>query len=104
MKLPSGYLNYLKNGGETEFEADFEFGGYMALEPLERIEEYNKEIEIEEYAPGYIAFGSDGGGEAFVFDDAGIIYLMPLIGMAPDEAIKVVDSWSEYEKMKLKTT
>jgi hypothetical protein len=96
-ELPEEFLNYLKGKGVKEGEAEFDFGGYFRLEPLERLAEFNKEIENEEYAPGYYAFGSDGGGEVFVFDEHGIVYLMLLVGMSCDDAIKIVDSWSEYE-------
>ena len=104
MKLPSKYINYLQNGGELEFEVDLEFGGYIILEPFENIEKFNTDIEINKYAPGFLAFGSDGGGEAFVFDEAGAIHLMPLIGMSPNDAEKIDDSWSDYENKKLKNT
>lgn len=96
MKLPTQYIDYVQNGGQMKFEADFDFGGYIILEPLERIDEFNKEIEINEYAPGYLAFASDGGGEAFVFDSEGKIYLMPLVGMSPNDASMIAESWAEY--------
>ncbi|QDS99887.1 hypothetical protein HG15A2_32180 [Adhaeretor mobilis] len=41
---------------------DLDFGGYFHLEPLELVEKLNKDIEIEEHAPGLLAFASDGGG------------------------------------------
>lgn len=99
--LPKQYLEYVRNDGAAEFETDFDFGGYIILEPIERIEEFNKEIEIDKYAPGFLAFASDGGGEVFVFDEEGKIYLMPLIGMTPRDASLIADSWADYATKKI---
>ena len=98
MDLPKEYIEYVSSDGIKEGEADFEFGGYFRLEPLENLSVVNKEIEIEEYAPGFVAFASDGGGEVFVFDHEGKIYLMPLIGMDSNEAMLVAECWKDYEK------
>ena len=98
--LPDQYITYIENGGELEFEADYECGGYIILEPLDTLEQFNKDIELSKYAPKYLAFASDGGGEVFTFDTNGSVYLLPLIGMSPDDAFKIADSWSAYESKK----
>ena len=36
------------------------------------------------------------GGEAFVFNSKGEIYLLPLIGMEQDAAVKLANSWKEF--------
>lgn len=84
-----------------EFESDFDIGGYIVLQSLNSIDAFNEEIEIGKYAPGFIAFASDGGGEVFVFDESGTVYLMPLIGMSRNDAIKIADSWTAYESKRL---
>ncbi len=94
--LPEEYISYIQNGGAVFGETDYEFGGYFDLEPLELVQQYNTDIEIEQYAPDFIAFGSDGGGEAFVFDSKGAVYLLPLIGMEQDQAVKIANSWKEF--------
>lgn len=96
IELPKGYLDYINNGGILYGETNYEFGSYFDLEPIENIPEYNQDIEIQTYAPEFIAFGSDGGGEAFVFDANGAIYLLPFIGMESEQAVKVASSWSEF--------
>lgn len=75
---------------------DLELGGYFDLEPLESIEEMNKDIEIERYAPGYLAFASDGGGEVLAFDKDGKVVSIPLIGMEAKSAKVIANSWIEY--------
>ena len=102
MTLPNEFTNYLETDGDMEFETNYEFGGYIILEPLDLIEQFNTDIEISKHAPNYTAFTSDGGGEVFAFDKEGAIFLLPLIGMSPDDATKVAKSWNEYESNKMK--
>lgn len=35
----------------------------------------------------------NGGGEIYAFDEAGAVFMLPMIGMAPDVAIKVADDF-----------
>ncbi|MEZ5472621.1 MAG: SMI1/KNR4 family protein [Marinicella sp.] len=98
IKLPKDYTDYLAQTEVFFGETDFEFGGYFELEPLENIEEFNKDIQTGIYAPGFIAFGSDGGGEILAFDKSGKIYLLPLIGMSLNDAILIASSWHEFEQ------
>jgi len=55
----------------------------------------NDDIEIREYAPGFLAFAGNGAGEVLAFDASGTVYMLPLIGMEPDQAIKVASTFSE---------
>ena len=103
MTIPDQYHEYLNAGGESEFEVDLEFGSYIILEPIDEIEQFNSDIEIDIYAPGYLAFASDGGGEAFAFNKEGAIFSLPLVGMSQDEAKRIADSWTEFESKKIKT-
>ncbi len=95
--LPSDYVEFVNSTDVLWGETDYEFGGYFDLEPLENIEQMNKDIEIEKYAPGYVAFASDGGGEVFAFDSMGQIFLLPLVGMEPSVATKIASSWQEFK-------
>lgn len=67
--IPQQYVKYLRPDGvfEGSTHGDAE-PGYDALWPLEKIADYNSDVEIEVYAPRFIAFGGDGGGELLVFD------------------------------------
>ena len=103
MKLPPEYLNFVKDCEELEFELDLEFGGYIILEPLDDVEKFNQDIEIYSNAPGYLAFGSDGANEVFAFDKESRIFLLPMIGIDPDDAVKIADSWDELISKKLMT-
>ena len=95
-KLPAEYVEFLKlsNGGEG-----FVGEHYLILYRVEELVEMNK--GFEEYAPGLLVFGSDGGGEAFGFDTRipdWPVVLMPFIGMDWKDAIPVVDSFGGYFK------
>lgn len=93
--IPREYLEYLRSGGRTEsFTADEP--GYFILWPIDEIEKMNASYEVAEYMPGFLGFGSDGGGEMLAFDAAGVVYKLPFIGYSsPEDAWKVADCWSE---------
>lgn len=79
--LPVEYRAFLlkANGGEG-FVGD----NYLILWGVEELAQFNQEYQVEEYAPGLILFGSDGGGEGFAFDtrlNPPVIVQIPFIGM-----------------------
>ncbi|RUT89765.1 MULTISPECIES: SMI1/KNR4 family protein [unclassified Mesorhizobium] len=63
--LPKDYAKFLKehNGGEG-FIGD----SYVIFFKAEELVEFNREYEVEKYAPGILLFASNGGGEAYGFD------------------------------------
>ena len=62
---------------------------------FDEIAKNNSDIEIESYASGFIAFGGDGGGELLAFDGLGAIFMLPMIGMDSDCAIRVAENFQE---------
>ncbi|MFO0813214.1 MAG: SMI1/KNR4 family protein [Gemmatales bacterium] len=97
MKLPPAYLDYLSQGRPTEAFLSDDFVGYMMLWPLDEVEQNNREYEVPKYAPGFMCFGSNGGGELLAFDEEGTVFCIPLIGIDPKDAVHVADSWSDLE-------
>lgn len=97
LNLPAGYKAYLSSGAPLE---GFTSGnpGYFILWPIDEIEKSNREYEVASDAPGFLGFGSDGGGEMLAFDTAGAVYMLPFIGMEPRYANKIADSWEEFEQ------
>ena len=87
-------IRYLASNGKFE---GFTVGesGYIQLWKIEDLPAINSEIFIEELAPGYLAFASDGGNEVLAFDGVGAIYKLPMIGMELEQAIKIANSFSE---------
>ncbi len=98
--LPADYRAFLlrHNGGEG-----FIGKHYLILWKTEELAQFNREYEVEKYAPGLVAFGSSGGGEGFAFDTRKAPYQvvqMPFIGMSLSDAVRVADSFEKLlEKM-----
>jgi hypothetical protein len=94
--IPAEYKVFLAQRGAFEgFIAGDDSPGYVELWPLEAIEGNNRDVEISKYAPGFLAFAGNGGGEILAFDSTGAVYMLPLIGMAPDSALRVADCFTE---------
>ena len=96
MNLPKGYIEYMESVPPMSGDTDFDMGVGYELEPLTAVERLNRDVGIEEFAPGFIAFATDGGNELFVFDASGKVYLMPMVGMEPKVAVLLADSFAEF--------
>ena len=81
----------LRDQGYIEGELSVDPEWYVIFEP-ENLEQYNLEYEIAEYAPGFTAFGSNGGGELLVLSEKGEVFTLPSIGMEPQYADKIAES------------
>lgn len=97
--IPHQYVDYLRVHGVFEgFTVDEAAPGYVALWPVDKIADYNSDFEIETCAPGYVAFGGDGGGELLVFDLTGAVFVLPMIGMEPQYATRIAESFQDLAK------
>jgi hypothetical protein len=70
---------------------------YRAIE----IPESQRGYEIDSYVPGFVIFGSNGGGEAYGFDSRTSpwnVYMLPFIGMEWKEAVKIGTSFEDFLK------
>jgi hypothetical protein len=91
--LPSDYLDFLRqhNGGEG-FVGD----NYIIFWRAEELADFNREYEVDKYAPGIFLFGSNGGGEGYGFDtqtDGMPIVRIPFIGMERQYATPVAKNF-----------
>lgn len=82
IKLPNDYLELLSvtNGGEGFIGKN----SYVILWGVEELATMNQSYQVQEYAPGLLIFGSDGGGEAYGFDtrmQLWHIVQVPFVGM-----------------------
>lgn len=82
--------------GFSEGELSLEPNWYILWLP-EEIEEFNRDYQLSEYAPGFLAFGGNGGGELLVVNGNGEVFYMPAIGMASDAAIKIANDLQEFK-------
>lgn len=86
-KLPEAYTEFLKmhDGGEG-FIGD----NYVVFWKADDLARFNREYEVEKYAPGIFLFASDGGGEGYGFDTENAampIVRIPFVGMERQYAI-----------------
>ena len=95
MTLPAQYVSYFTGGGRKEGGLTVE-PGWFQLWPPDEVDRWNQDYHVQEFAPGFLGFGSSGGGELLAFDDDGRIVMIPLISMSADEAKPVANSWSEF--------
>ena len=70
--------------------------GWFQLWPPAEVEQMNRDYHVSELAPGFLGFGSSGGGELLAFDAGGRVVMIPFILMSPEHALPVASSWSEF--------
>lgn len=95
-KLPSDYVRFMREiDGGTGFISD----NYLILWKAEELLTFNREYEIEMYAPGLFLFGSSGGGEGFAFDmrdeKMGVV-MVPFIGMSLTDAKPIAPGFDDF--------
>jgi len=101
--LPNSYFDLLSRTKGIDVE------GHLGIEPgwvvvwsAESAMETSSAYGIPEYLPGYFAFGSNGGGELFVFPITGSsgecpVLMVPAVGMAVEELWPVARSFADFE-------
>lgn len=94
VSLPDDLKRYISERGLFEGFTGSDRPGYVALWSIADVPAHNASIEIDVYAPGFLAFAGNGGGEVLVFDATGVVCMLPLIGMDPEYAIKIAESFS----------
>ena len=93
--LPSDYLQFL---GEHDGGEGFIGDSYLILWKSGELATFNCEYEVEQYAPGIVLFGSDGGGEGYGFDTREAtmpIVRIPFIGMDLRYATRVAENFND---------
>jgi hypothetical protein len=93
--LPAGYKSFLlrRDGGEG-----FIGNHYLILWRASELLKFNERYEVDTYAPGFLMFGSTGGGDGFAFDTRTSPYRVlqvPFVGMSLDDGFHVADSFNE---------
>ncbi len=91
--LPEGFIDFLKqtNGADVNNGQN-----YLLLWPLTDLLQLNKEYSVEEFAPDFFIFGSNGGETAYAIDKkTGYIFEIPFIGMSNENAVFKVKTFGE---------
>jgi len=102
-RLPDDYRAFLLiyNGGEG-----FVGRHYLVLWQAEQLVRFNQGYEVPEYAPGFVMFGSTGGGDGFAFDTRTSPYPVvevPFIGMSLKDGFPVADSFTRLLERMIQT-
>ena len=96
LTLPQDYTAFLKkaNGGEGMVGPN----AYLILFAVDELASLNKTYQVEDYVPGLLFFGSDGGGEAFAFNtrDAMRVVRVPFVGMDPSTVEAIADTFTAF--------
>lgn len=89
--LPKDYVAFMKihNGGEGDIGET-----WLILYPLEELQEINDDYEIEEFLPGHIIIGSNGGGELYGIDNKGNYFNVP--ALIDEEDISLLGTDMEF--------
>jgi hypothetical protein len=95
MNLPEEYALYYGSDSPKE--------GALSVQPLwfqlwppDQVGQLNRDYQVAEFAPGFVGFGSNGGGELLAFDASGRVFMIPFVGMCAEDARSVADSWSQF--------
>lgn len=98
ISLPKELLEYYASG--KSLVCDLEECPYSCeFWPLDKIEKYNSEYQVDVYAPGFLGFATSGGGEMLAFSPLGAVVYIPFIGMEPEAALPLASTWIEFEPM-----
>jgi len=100
LKLPDEYVSFLRvtNGGEGCIGKN----EYAIFWKVEELASLNRAYKVQEYAPGFLIFGSNGGGEAYGFDtrtEGWPIVRLPVVVMSWTEARPMGESFAAFLKL-----
>lgn len=97
IQFPADYKHFMasRDGGEGLVGSH-----YLILWRAGELIEFNRDYEVEKYAPGLVFFGSNGGGEAYAFDvrpgEKMEIRMVPFIGMSLRDAELIADTFESF--------
>lgn len=96
--FPEDYFQFLlkSNGGEGFVGLS---PGYFQLWQAHEVSRFSAEYGVSQYLPGYVAIGSSGGGELYVFSATGKppgLFIVPAIGMKSDVLQIVATHFSDF--------
>ena len=98
MVVPSEIAEYHGSGAALSCELDVS-PWICEFWPLEQVASLNEQYEVPSNAPGYLGFGTSGGGEMYAFSPRGAIVCLAFVGMSPREELQVAASWAAFREM-----
>jgi hypothetical protein len=95
-RLPRDFYDFLRLADGAE---GFVGKNYLMFWSADEISKYNVAYQVDEYAPGLVLFGSDGGGEGYAFDmrtDSVSVVMIPFVGMDLRYAKTIAPSFDSF--------
>jgi hypothetical protein len=89
--LPDAYLAQLRDDDSAEGDLAVE-PGWIAFWPATDVARHNAGYHVSEHLPGFLGFGSNGGGELLAFDTRTLpwrVCMIPFIPMDESEAVEI---------------
>lgn len=96
VRLPPDFRDFL---GMHDGAAGFVGDNYVILWSAGEVARYHGSYQVNEYAPGLVLFGSNGGGEAYAFDrrtEANAVVMVPFVGMSLEYAKPVAPTFLSF--------
>jgi hypothetical protein len=97
--LPTAYLELLSasNGGSGDLGRQ---PGWFVLWRAREVISQNEGYEVQRHLQGFMAFGTNGGGELLAFDTRRgqpyAVVAVPFIPMQAEDALRIADSFEEF--------
>jgi hypothetical protein len=97
-KLPIEYLDFLRfnNGGEGDLSTQ---PILFQLWSVDEVIESDKDLQVREFLPNFMFFGSDGANELFGiklnFNDYRV-FMIPMIVMDEEDVIIIAENFSNF--------
>ena len=92
--LPADLVGFLCSTGPGE---GFIGEDYVVIHDAQELLQVNRELQVEEFAPGLFAFGSNGSGEALALDFSNLeptIVIVPYLGMSHETALPITPTFT----------
>ena len=97
--LPATYLSYVESNDGAEGSLGVE-PGWIQLWPVEEVRRLNAGYEVPTNLPGFLGFGSSGGGELVAFDtraEPWRVCMVPFVPMNHSEAVEIAADFDRLE-------
>lgn len=91
--FPKELIEFYKETDGAEILGD---RSYISIWPLSELLELNNDYNVNEYAPDFFFFGSDGGDTGYAIQkNSGYIFEIPFIGMSNEDAVLKYNNFSD---------
>jgi len=96
-ELPAPYVSYVEIDDGAEGDLGVE-PGWIQLWPVAEVGQLNPRYEVATNLPGFLGFGTSGGGELLAFDtrtEPWRVCMVPFIPMNESEAVEIAPDFAK---------